>query len=87
MSDPDITAALAATKASGIMVIEELTNPQWGGLDPDAIRKAEAVMAKTEGWHAKNGSKWKTMPEPMLRYRAMEIINKRIAARALIGQD
>jgi len=31
---------------------------------------------------AKNESKWKTMPELMLRYRAMEIINKRIAARA-----
>ncbi len=31
---------------------------------------------------AKNESKWKAMPELMLRYRAMEIINKRLAARA-----
>lgn len=27
-------------------------------------------IAKAEGWFAKNGSKWKTMPEQMLRYRA-----------------
>lgn len=27
-------------------------------------------MAQAEGWLGKNGSKWKTMPELMLRYRA-----------------
>ncbi|MDL2268849.1 hypothetical protein LJC71_04835 [Desulfosarcina sp. OttesenSCG-928-A07] len=27
-------------------------------------------LAKEEGWYGKNGSKWKTMPELMLRYRA-----------------
>lgn len=27
-------------------------------------------MAKEEGWHGKNGSKWQTMPDLMLRYRA-----------------
>ena len=27
-------------------------------------------MAKEEGWHGKSGSKWKTMPDLMLRYRA-----------------
>lgn len=27
-------------------------------------------MAKAEGWLSKNGSKWKTMPQLMLRYRA-----------------
>lgn len=27
-------------------------------------------MAKSEGWSTKNGSKWKTMPGQMLRYRA-----------------
>lgn len=27
-------------------------------------------MAKDEGWLGKNGSKWKTMPQVMLRYRA-----------------
>ena len=38
-------------------------------------RRVEGVtvdmdMAKAEGWLAKNGSKWKTIPELMLRYRA-----------------
>lgn len=27
-------------------------------------------MAKDEGWSTKNGSKWRTMPEQMLKYRA-----------------
>lgn len=27
-------------------------------------------IAKKEGWYQKNGSKWQTMPEQMLRYRA-----------------
>src|SRR5689334_20201961 len=27
-------------------------------------------MVKAEGWEAKNGSKWKTMPEQMFMYRA-----------------
>lgn len=27
-------------------------------------------LAKSEGWYARNGSKWKTMPEQMLMYRA-----------------
>lgn len=27
-------------------------------------------MAQDEGWYGKNGSKWKTMPQLMLRYRA-----------------
>lgn len=28
------------------------------------------TMAKAEGWYNKNGSKWKTLPELMLSYRA-----------------
>lgn len=28
------------------------------------------AMAKAEGWYAKNGSKWKTLPELMLMYRS-----------------
>jgi hypothetical protein len=27
-------------------------------------------LAKKEGWYGRNGSKWQTMPEMMLRYRA-----------------
>lgn len=28
------------------------------------------ALSKAEGWYGKNGSKWKTMPEQMLMYRA-----------------
>ena len=33
-------------------------------------------MAKNEGWIAKNGSKWKTMPEVMIRYRAASFFGR-----------
>jgi len=33
-------------------------------------------MAKKEGWIDKNGSKWKTMPEVMLRYRAASFFSR-----------
>lgn len=32
--------------------------------------RVDMDMANAEGWVAKNGSKWKTMPQVMLRYRA-----------------
>lgn len=31
---------------------------------------ADIAMAKAEGWYSKTGSKWKTMPQLMLQYRA-----------------
>lgn len=33
-------------------------------------------MAKNEGWLGKNGSKWKTMPEVMIRYRAASFFGR-----------
>lgn len=33
-------------------------------------------IAKAEGWLAKNGSKWKTMPQLMLRYRAASFFSR-----------
>ena len=33
-------------------------------------------MAKAEGWVQKNGSKWKTMPEVMIRYRAASFFGR-----------
>lgn len=32
--------------------------------------KVDIALAKAEGWTSKNGSKWKTMPQQMLMYRA-----------------
>lgn len=42
-------------------------------------------IAKAEGWHDKNGSKWKTMPELMLRYRAATFFGRLYAPEILMG--
>lgn len=42
-------------------------------------------MAKDEGWYGKNGSKWKTMPELMLRYRAATLFGRLYAPELLMG--
>jgi hypothetical protein len=42
-------------------------------------------MAKAEGWYQKNGSKWKTMPELMLRYRTATLFGRLYAPEVLMG--
>jgi len=42
-------------------------------------------MAKAEGWYGKNGSKWQTMPELMLRYRAVTLFGRLYAPEILLG--
>lgn len=42
-------------------------------------------MAKKEGWIDKNGSKWKTMPDLMLRYRAATLFGRLYAPEILMG--
>lgn len=42
-------------------------------------------MAKAEGWVDKNGSKWKTMPELMIRYRAAAFFGRLYAPEILMG--
>lgn len=42
-------------------------------------------MAKKEGWYGKNGSKWQTMPELMLRYRAAAFFGRLYAPDVLMG--
>lgn len=44
----------------------------WTTLNGEVIEGMKVTMdiAKAEGWIDKNGSKWKTMPQLMLRYRA-----------------
>jgi hypothetical protein len=46
---------------------------------------ASIAMAKAEGWFTKNGSKWKTMPELMLRYRAAAFFGRLYAPDVLNG--
>lgn len=43
------------------------------------------AMAKAEGWVSKNGSKWKTMPEIMIRYRAASFFGRFNCPDLLMG--
>lgn len=43
------------------------------------------ALAKKEGWHGKNGSKWKTIPELMLTYRAAAFWTRIYAPELSLG--
>jgi len=43
------------------------------------------AMAKAEGWSTKQGSKWRTMPELMLRYRAAAMFGRLYVPDLLVG--
>lgn len=47
--------------------------------------KVTLQMAKEEGWSTKNGSKWKTMPELMIRYRAAAFFGRQYCPDLLLG--
>lgn len=47
--------------------------------------KVTIKMAKDEGWHGKSGSKWKTMPELMLRYRSATFLIRTYAPELTMG--
>ena len=53
----------------------------------DEIQGAEVTigMAKKEGWYSKSGSKWQTMPEIMLRYRAATFFARLYCPNELMG--
>ena len=42
-------------------------------------------MAKSEGWYQKNGSKWQTLTELMLTYRAYTFFGRQYAPELLLG--
>lgn len=42
-------------------------------------------LAVKEGWYTKNGSKWQTMPEMMLRYRSASMFGRLYAPELLMG--
>lgn len=42
-------------------------------------------MAKDEGWYEKKGSKWKTMPQQMLSYRAAAFFIRTVAPEISMG--
>lgn len=47
--------------------------------------KVTWAMVKAEGWLGKEGSKWKTMPELMFRYRAAAFFGRLYAPDILMG--
>jgi hypothetical protein len=47
--------------------------------------KITLAMAKKEGWSTKNGSKWQTMPEQMMRYRAATFLIRATAPEIGMG--
>ena len=53
----------------------------------EEVKGAEVTieMAKKEGWYGKTGSKWQTMPELMLAYRAAAFFAKIHIPNALMG--
>ena len=44
-------------------------------------------LAKAEGWYNRKGSKWQTIPELMLRYRAAAWLAKTAAPEVLMGMQ
>jgi len=49
--------------------------------------KVTIDMAKKEGWFTKNGSKWQTMPELMLRYRSAAFFGRLYAPEIMMGMQ
>lgn len=47
--------------------------------------KVTIALAKQEGWYDKKGSKWKTMPDQMLRYRAAAWLIRTTAPEISMG--
>lgn len=60
-------------------VIEKETGDRLDGPE------VSIAMAEAEGWLCKNGSKWQTMPEVMLRYRAASFFGRLYAPELLMG--
>jgi hypothetical protein len=68
-------------------------NDTWGCIAWATDKEGEKLespevtikMAKDEGWFQKNGSKWKTIPELMLRYRAATFFTRLYAPEITMG--
>lgn len=59
--------------------IEKATGEKLVGAD------VTVALAKLEGWYEKNGSKWKTMPQQMLMYRAASWFIRSYAPEIAMG--
>jgi hypothetical protein len=57
--------------------------------DGEVVNGPEVTIdvAKKEGWHSKGGSKWQTMPEIMLAYRASAWFARVHCPESLMGMQ
>lgn len=83
---------IAWTTRRGVRLPQRKDNLPWtldrvreAGLNPYAGPPCSIGMAKAEGWFSKNGSKWKTMPELMLHYRAATFFVRLFAPELTMG--
>lgn len=74
--------------------VGEQGKPSWGcyciakRISDGAVIKGTTItmqMAQDEGWSTKAGSKWKTMPEQMLKYRAATFFARTECPGVLMG--
>lgn len=58
-------------------------------LNGEIVKGAEVTiaMSKAEGWYSKSGSKWQTMPELMLAYRASAFFARVHSPELLMGMQ
>lgn len=68
---PEKVNTIARAKEAGISIYES--------------PKVTMEMAKLEGWLDKSGSKWKTMPQLMIRYRSAAFFGRLYAPEIMMG--
>lgn len=77
------------TKKTGKMKIEDMSCIAWAIEKSTGERldgpEVTVSMAVAEGWYGKPGSKWKTMPELMIRYRAAAFFGRLYSPEILMG--
>jgi hypothetical protein len=75
-------------KEQATIEIEDISCRAWTTDSSGEILDGPAVsieMAVKEGWYTKSDSKWKTMPEVMLRYRAAAFFGRLYAPEIMLG--
>ena len=75
-------------KEQATIEIEDISCRAWTTDSSGEILDGPAVsieMAVREGWYTKNDSKWKTMPEVMLRYRAAAFFGRLYTPEIMLG--
>lgn len=86
----DDRSCVAWTVEMGVVIpvdIRTLAQAEAKNLPVIKGPKVSIKMAKAEGWYDKNGSKWKTMPDVMLNYRAASFFGKLYAPEILMGMQ